>query len=167
MSYERLLSHRPEDSDSNLHATSNFLVKHFGALQIQHPLYNNLVLLGAKSYWVKPATSKYGVELCDTRQQESALILDELKKIRAGFLILRQMPDNRLCIYLMDRLDKIEYYCQSSLTLLWDDIDKAVSFSDSGIVVGNELIGFRKLSQKLKAPVIPIKPHLVKLKRNT
>ena len=164
MAYERLLSKRADELTINQFVATSFLTRHFDALQIKHPHYKNLVLLDGKTYWVIPTTEKHGITFWKHMPQEDTSLLDELRKLHAGILVLRQTVDNRLFIYQIERLEKMENYYKHRKILPWDEVDTCVSFIDSGIVVADELMGFRLLRNKLKAPVIPIRPAMLKIR---
>jgi hypothetical protein len=69
------------------------------------------------------------------------------------------MVDHRICLYQIADLEKLEHRLESSLILLWDTIEIIKTSSDIGIMVGNELIGFRKILNKPPTPIRP-KPKI-------
>ena len=148
MAYKKILSAVPGDVAKNTQTALDFLVQHFGGLPRHHPFHNNLLMLGGKSWWVIPAISNQGVDLCNGRDEDPRELVVRIKKLGSGILIFRQMVDHRLCIYQITDLDKLEQRLESCLILLWDTIEIIKSSSDIGIMVGHELIGFRKLLNK-------------------
>lgn len=161
MAYKKILSAFPGDVAKNTQTALNFLVAHFGGLLRHHPLHDNLLMLGGKSWWVIPAMSNQGVDLCNGRNEDPRELVVRIKKLGSGILIFRQMVDHRLCIYQITDLDKLEQRLDSCLILLWDTIEIVKSSSDIGIMVGNELIGFRKLLNKPPWPIRPKNKQLV------
>jgi hypothetical protein len=118
-------------------------------------------VLEGRSWWVIPATSSQGIDLCNGREEDPRVLLHRINNLRAGILILRQMVDHRLCLYQIDDLEKLEQRLESCLILLWDTIEIIKSSSDIGIMVGKELIGFRKLRNKPPMPIRPRNEQLV------
>ena len=118
-------------------------------------------MLDGKSWWVIPAISNQGVDLCNGRAEDPRELLVRIKHLGTGILIFRQMVDHRLCIYQITDLDKLEQRLESCLILLWDTIEIIKSSSDIGIMVGSELIGFRKLLNKPPLSIRPRDKHLV------
>ena len=163
MAYKRILSTTPGEFAKNTQLAIQFLVEQFGVIHRKHPFHDNMILLEGKSWWVIPATSSQGVDLCNGRDEDPLELLKQIKKLQAGILIFRQMVDHRLCIYQLADLDKLKQRLESSLILLWDTIEIIKSSSDIGIMVGNELIGFRKLLNQRPAPIIPMSRAVVDL----
>lgn len=161
MAYRKVLSATPGDFAKNTQLAVDFLVEQLGAIRRNHPVYDNLLFLNGRSWWVVPATSNQGVDICNGRDEDAIELLNRIFISQAGILIFRQMVDNRLCIYLIDDLDKLGQRLESSLILLWDTIEIIKSSSDIGIIVGKELIGFRKLLNKQPAPPDPMNKLLM------
>ena len=153
MAYKKILSALPGDTAKNTQTALNFLIEHFDGQPRAHPFHDNLLMLGGKSWWVIPAISHQGVDLCNGRDEDPRELVVRIKHLRTGILIFRQMVDHRLCIYQITDLEKLEQRLESCLILLWDTVEIIKSSSDIGIMVGNELIGFRKLLNKPPWPI--------------
>lgn len=155
MAYKKILSVSPGDSLKNTQIALNFLVEKLGGAPRHHPFHDNLVMLDGRSWWVIPAASSQGVDLCNGRDEDPRVLMKRIKHLQAGVLIFRQMVDHRICLYQLADLEKLEQRLNSSLILLWDTIEIIKSSSDIGIIVGNELIGFRKMLNKPPTPIWP------------
>lgn len=145
MAYRKLFSSIPGEFAKNTQLAVHFLVEQFGAIQRKHPFHENIVVINGKSWWVIPATSNQGVDLCNGRDEDPLDLVMHIKKLQSGILIIRQLGDNRICVYEISNLDTLTQRLESSLILLWDTIEIIKSGSDIGIMIGDELIGFRKL----------------------
>ena len=156
MAYKKILSPVPGDAVKNTQIALHFLMAHFGGLPRKHPFHDNMLMLDGQSWWVIPALSHQGVDLCNGRDEDPRELLVRIRRLRSSILIFRQMVDNRLCIYQITDLDKLEQRLQSCLILLWDTVEIIKSSSDIGIMVGKELVGFRKLRNR---PPLPIQPR--------
>jgi len=156
MAYSKLFSSTPGDFAQNTGVAVEFLVEQFGAIHRKHPFHDNLVIINGRSWWVIPATSNQGVDICNGRAEDPRELVSHIKTLLAGILIFRQMADNRLCVYEIANLELLSERLDSSLILLWDTIEIIKSGSDIGILVGDELIGFRKLRSARPAPITPM-----------
>ncbi len=144
MAYKKLFSSVPGEFAKNTQIALHFLIEQFAAIQRKHPFHDNIVVINGKSWWVIPATSNQGVDLCNGRAEDPRDLVLRINKLQAGILIIRQMVDNRICVYEISDLDTLAQRLESSLILLWDTIEIIKSGSDIGIMIGDELIGFRK-----------------------
>ena len=153
MAYKRILSTASGELRNNTQLAIRFLVEQLGALHRKHPVHDNIVVLNGKSWWVIPAISNQGVDLCNGRNENPIALIDKIKNLHANILIVRQMADHRLCIYQITELDNLSQRLETYLIPLWDTIEIVKTSSDIGIMVGNELIGFRKLRNKQPEPI--------------
>lgn len=163
MAYRKLLSTLPGEGGKNTQIAVKFLVDQFCALHRKHPFHDNMILLDGRSWWVIPATGSQGVDLCNGRDEDPVQLVAKIKQLHASILIFRQMMDHRICIYEIRDLDVLNQRLESSLILLWDTIEIIKSGSDIGILIGDELIGFRKFRQPRPAPVTPMSRTVVDL----
>lgn len=147
MAYKKLISGRNIDVDEDIKIVIRFLTEKFGAEQHKRPCFENLVWLDKKIWWVIPSRDINSVDICYGQECDKCEIIRQLKELAAGILIFRQMADHRICIYLLDNIDKLERHCKSDLILNWDSIDSMKVFSELGIVIDKELIGFKRLRQ--------------------
>jgi hypothetical protein len=150
MAYKQLLSTTPGDFAKNTPRAINFMVEKFGVILRAHPCHENLISINGCCWWVIPATGSQGVDLCNGRDEDPVALVERVRNLQCGILILRQMMDNRLCIYEIRDLDALKKRLDASLILLWDTIEIIKSSSDIGIIIGDEMIGFRKLRKPEK-----------------
>ncbi len=153
MRYKRMLSGTSEDIDVDMKTTIKFLYSKFGAVSHNHPFLRNLVILGGKTWWVMPTTSSNKVELCYGQECTLRSLMYHVDKLDAGILIFRQFADNQLCIYLLENMDKLERCIVSNSDINWEAIDNIKSLSENGIMVGDELMGFKTL-RRLRHDII-------------
>jgi len=145
MAYKKLLSPVPGDFAKNTATAVKFLIEQFGVLHRNHPFHENLVIIDGRCWWVIPATGSQGIDLCNGQDADPVELVERISNLQCGILIFRQLTDNRLCIYELTDLDRLKKRLDASLILLWDTIEIIKSASDIGIIIGDELIGFRKL----------------------
>lgn len=153
MRYKRMLSGRLEDIDIDMTTAIKFLYSKFGAVSHNHPFLNNMVILGGKTWWIIPTTSTGNVELCYGQECTLRSLMYHIDKLDAGILIFRQFVDNQLCIYLLENMDKLERHLISNSEVDWEAIDNIKTLSENGLVVGDELIGFKTL-RRLRHDII-------------
>ena len=153
MSYKKMLSGHVDDIDSDMKTVTEFLFSKFGAVAHNHPFLRNLVILGGKSWWVIPTSSSREVELCYGDECTMRSLFYHADKLKAGILLFRQFEDNQLCIYLIENMDKLERHFSESSTIDWEVIDNIKSLSENGIMVGDELMGFKTL-RRLRHDII-------------
>ena len=159
MAYRKLFSSVPGEFAKNTQIAMHFLVERFAAIQRKHPFNDNIVVINGKSWWVIPATSNQGVDICNGRAEDPLDLVLRIKKLQAGVLIVRQLVDNRICVYEISDLDLLTQRLESSLILLWDTIEIIKTGSDIGILIGDELIGFRKFRNQPGTATAPtLKP---------
>jgi len=150
MAYKKILKGIPNDMDIDLQIAMGFLTRRFNAVEFEHPGLDNLIALDEKKWWVVPSVSQEEIDICLGKKCDKEEVIQKLNKLNAGILIVRQMVDNRLCVYLIDDISKIENSSDDNLILSWDAVEKIKRLSDMGIVVGDEIIGFKNF-QKLGA----------------
>lgn len=153
MPYQKILSTDPGTAFNNTRTAISFLVTQLGATRHATPYHDKMVTLDEKNWWVVPAVSNHGVDLCNGRAQNPLQLLDNIQQLQAGVLILRQMADHRLCLYLITDLNYLARRLENCLVPPWDTIELAKATSDIGIMVGEELIGFRKFRKQEPTPI--------------
>jgi hypothetical protein len=147
MSYERILSGAKVERSIDMQTVINLLTEKFGAIKQAHAQLHNLVWLGGKMWWVITSTSEHELDLCSGKNCDKYELLKQINNLHAGVLIFRQLEDNLLFIYLIDNIEKLKAQCLSPQPLEWSTIDYIKLFSETGIMIGGELIGFRKFRQ--------------------
>ena len=145
MSYKKMLSGQTDDADADMKTVTGFLFEKFGAISHNHPFLKNLVILGGKTWWVVPTTSSKEIDLCYGENCTMRSLLYHFDKLNAGILLFRQFDDNQLCIYLLENTAKLERHFSENTTIDWEAIDNMKSLSENGIMVGDELMGFKTL----------------------
>lgn len=146
---QRMLSIDPTDADRNADKVKQFLVDKFGARYCDHAFLDNLIELDGETWWVVPSSSEEGVKIYDpdvntnTSVDANIKFVNELEKLGAGILVLRQLVDYQLCIYLIDDLSMLKPQSDTGFYLDWERVEKVKRFSEMGIVLDNELLGFR------------------------
>jgi hypothetical protein len=152
MAYKKVLSGANMDVEKDLQATMRFLIEKFDATRIRNPYHNNLILLDKKIWWVVPSVNTTQVGISQGKNSIKSEVMEELNNLQSGVLLLRQLSDNRICIYLINDLDKLDKSCDNGLTLSWDKVESIKLFSEIGIIFGDELMGFKKLRKLRKNP---------------
>ena len=162
MSYKRMLFGIPEDIDADMKSVISFLFRKFGAVSHNHPFLNNLVILGGKTWWVMPTTSTDKVELCYGEDCTLRSMMYHAEKLNAGILLFRQFADNQLCIYLLEDMEKLERHFASNAEIDWEAIDNIKTLAENGILVGDELMGFKTL-RRLRHDIINPVPEFCRM----
>ena len=145
MAYTKVISGRRVDLAADIKRMMNFMCDKFGATRESHPLFNNLVVLDSRLWWAVPTTDETKVDVRIGKEYEVCEVMEKIKDLNAGLLILRQFSDNQLRVYLIDDIDKLLKHCESSLMFGWYSIDCLKRFSESGLVLGDDLLGFKEL----------------------
>jgi len=146
---QRMLSIDPVDCDRNADRVKQFLVDKFGAKYCDHVFLDNLITLDGEIWWVASSSSEEGVEVytadvnTNTSVDANIKFVNELEKLGAGILVLRQLVDYQLCVYLIDDLSLLEPQSEKGFFLDWEKVEEIKRFSEMGIVLDNELPGFR------------------------
>jgi len=144
MAYKKMISGAYIDADKDVKTVMRFIIDQFGGIHYQHPHHDNLLYLDKKIWWVAASADKDAVDVCNGNDCNKCELIREIKRLDSGILFFRQLEDNRICIYLIDNMEKLERHCESSLIFNWDTVESIKLFSETGIVMGDELIGFRQ-----------------------
>lgn len=153
MAYKRIISGRYIDMDTDIRAVIRFLEENFTAEQYRRPYFENLVKLGNKVWWVLPSTAQEIVDICYGQECNKDEIIGSIRQLGAGILIFRQFTDNRICIYLLHDLDELAGACETDLKLSWDKVEQIKTFSEMGIAIGSDLLGFKHFRRSRKPEV--------------
>lgn len=153
MSYGKILSGTQIDRNLDLHTVIALLVEKFGAIKQAHDRHHNLVWLGGKIWWVLTTTDDHAVDVCGGKNCDKLELIREIDGLHAGLLVFRQMEDNLIFIYLIDNIERLKLHYTGAHTLDWHALDSIKLFSETGIMIGGELIGFRKFRQLHKLAI--------------
>jgi hypothetical protein len=147
MAYGKILSGTQVDRNIDLQTVIALLIEKFGAIKQAHEGHQNLLWLGGKIWWVVTSTDDHALDICAGKRCDKLELIHQLNSLHAGVLVLRQLEDNLLFIYLINDIEKLKIHSTNAHTLDWRTIDEIKLFSESGIMIGGELIGFRKFRQ--------------------
>jgi len=136
-----MLSRRYEDIKNNTDVVIRFMVDNFDACYRDHPFLDNLILLNDKTWLIVSSTSDEGVVLYDGVAYERDEFIQELDNLNSGILIFKQTNTTQLQIYLIDDIFMLKQY-KYGIFLNWDSVEKIKRFSEVGVVLDSELIGF-------------------------
>jgi len=147
MHYKKLLKGQAGFSPSDTQRAIQFLVEKFGAVKYKHPYLDNLAVLDKRLWWIVTTIDNASVDICQGSESLKYDILNQIDKLDAGILIFRQFHDHRLCVYLVDDIDILQQNLKMGLVLSWEIIDTHKIFSEVGMLMGDEVIGFKRLRQ--------------------
>jgi hypothetical protein len=147
MTYSKVISGTMVERRIDLENVISLLTENFGAFKQAHAQLQNLVWLGGKMWWVVTSTNENELDLCNGNNCDKYELLRQINNFHAGVLVFRQLEDNLLFIYLIDNIEKLKTQYLSDQPLDWSTIDHIKLFSETGIMIGGELLGFRKFRQ--------------------
>ena len=147
MTYGKILSGTRVDRNIDLQTVITLLVEKFSAIKQAHEQHANLVWLGGKIWWVVTTTDDNALDFCGNKHCDKLDLIRQINELHAGLLVFRQMEDNLIFIYLIDDIEKLKIHSSFEHALDWGTVDQIKLFSETGIIIGGELIGFRKFRQ--------------------
>jgi len=148
MANRKILFSKRELIEINTQAAMEFLIHCLGVIRRIHPEHDNMVLIGGKSWWVITETASDAIDFSKVTLESPCKLIENIKKVRSNLLIVRQMEQNRITLYFMSDLDRLEKKLQLNPSLEWSEIEKLKMFSDaggqseSGECIGFEMIKF-------------------------
>lgn len=158
MAYNRIISGAYMDTDKDLKKVIQFLVEQFAAVRHKHAYFDNLVQLDGKIWWIVASTDREELDILRGKDCDKCELIHELNRLHSGLLIFRQLVDNRIVIYMINDMEKLDRHCGNSLIFNWETIEKIKQSSEMGIVVDKEVIGFRNLRRSI-ASVSKLEPE--------
>ena len=140
---KRVLKDEPENSVRNTEKALQFLIEKFDAQYFEHPFLDSLITLNNETWLVVSSVSEDGVDIYNGDAYDQHDFIREINDLDAGILIIQQLADYKLCIYLIDEVILLKKLCKTGFHLEWDSVEKIKRFSEKGFVLDAELIGFR------------------------
>jgi len=127
-------------------AVIQFLNEKFGATCFSEQFPSNMVTLGGRRWWVVTSDAEKEFDLCIGKTCEKSEVIDKLKQLDTGLLVFRQRERKYFyAVYLINDLDSIAKFPTKNFTINWNDLYSRNIIYERGIVMDNEIIGFRKL----------------------
>lgn len=137
----------------NLHKSSNsldfileLLNEKFDAICFSQQSPKNLVTLAGKRWWVVSSEAEKEFNLCITGVCAKSIVIEKLKQLDAGLLIFRKQQQKYFySVYMVENIDSLGKPADKKLTVNLDDLYSQNAIYERGIIIDNEIIGFRKL----------------------
>jgi len=153
MANKKILLNERELMAINTQAAMDLLTLCLEVIRRNHPVYDNMVLIGGKSWWVIPETAPDIIDFTKATLDSPTTLFAKIREVRSGVLIVRQMEKNRISLHFIAELDELEKQLQHTPCMEWSDIEKLQIFSDvgaqseTGECIGFEMIKARGHSQ--------------------
>ncbi len=149
MTNRKILLNENELMAINTRSAMQLLTDCLGVLKRNHPNYDNMVLIGGKSWWVITETATDSIDIEKATLEHPFTLFTTIREVRSGLLILRQMGNHRITLHFISDLDALENQLQLNSALNWSEIEKLQIFSDTGAQTETgECIGFEMFKSR-------------------
>ncbi|MFV1982921.1 MAG: hypothetical protein ACC657_05210 [Thiohalomonadales bacterium] len=146
MQHNKLFSDNVDNSDKDLYAVIDFLNEKFGAKRYLCDYPENVVTLAGRRWWVVTSAAEKEFDLCIGGKCDKSSVIKTLNKLDAGLLVFRKTEKKFLyTVYLIDKIEILAKLSNKHLTIKWADLYLQDLIYERGLVMDNEIIGFRKL----------------------
>ncbi len=158
MANRKILFNEHELMAINTQAAMDLLTLCLEVIRRNHPVHDNMVLIGGKSWWVITSTASEAIDFEKATLEEPATLLAKIREVRSGLLIVRQLDNNRVSLTFISELDELEKQLKQNPSMDWSSIEKIQMFSDvgaqseSGECIGFEMIKARGQDRVLMSP---------------
>lgn len=146
MSHDNKLSISAENTEVDLYTVIRFLNEKFGATCYSHQYPKNIISLEGRRWWVAISAVEDEFEINVDGATAKSDVIKKLNDFDAGLLIFRKAEKNYMfAVYMIENIDALGEGSTDKLIINWNELSLQNLIYEKGIVIGDEVIGFKKL----------------------